>query len=246
MEYRERFYAAYLKTHLSHLSTRSKDSYELLCKGYKKRFGPFLPSDRSARILEVGCGTGEFLYFLKCQGYSNAFGIDRSLELLGVARRFGIENVQVNDIFSFLEENQERFDFIAAHDVIEHFSRSEVVRFLDLCFQALRPEGKVLLSTPNAQSIFGARNFFVDFTHEVCFTAASLLQVLAITNFVDIRVCPKGPVVYDLPSGIRFLMWQALQFLAKSWWIVEHGTGRGLSREYHIYSESIFAVATKP
>lgn len=35
-----------------------------------------LPNEKDTRILDLGCGMGHFLYFLKANGYNNYLGID--------------------------------------------------------------------------------------------------------------------------------------------------------------------------
>ena len=39
---------------------------------FRKRFARHLPAERNARILDLGCGYGEFLCFLQRAGYRQA------------------------------------------------------------------------------------------------------------------------------------------------------------------------------
>jgi 2-polyprenyl-3-methyl-5-hydroxy-6-metoxy-1,4-benzoquinol methylase len=49
----------------------------------------WLPADPSAPILDIGCGSGQLLYFLREQGYSQAVGIDRDQAQVEVGRSLG-------------------------------------------------------------------------------------------------------------------------------------------------------------
>ena len=43
--------------------------YELTSKGYGEWYYDCLPDDKQAKILDVGCGEGKFLFFLEQKAY---------------------------------------------------------------------------------------------------------------------------------------------------------------------------------
>jgi 2-polyprenyl-3-methyl-5-hydroxy-6-metoxy-1,4-benzoquinol methylase len=118
--------------------------------------------------LDVGCGGGEFLLFLQSLGYTNTFGIDLSPEQIELAKKQGLRDVEVAEAIEYLSKHKEKFALITAHDVIEHFPKEKMLPFLDAIYAAL-VGGTVILSTVNAESPFGARHRYYDFTHEVAF-----------------------------------------------------------------------------
>jgi 2-polyprenyl-3-methyl-5-hydroxy-6-metoxy-1,4-benzoquinol methylase len=67
-------------------------------KWYCDRFQSLLPSDKSAKILDVPCGEGNILYFLKELGYSDVHGFDLDECRVEVAQQIG-SNAQVKDAF---------------------------------------------------------------------------------------------------------------------------------------------------
>src|SRR4051794_9411808 len=69
---------------------------------FRHRFGPFLPPDKSARIIDLACGAGELLELLRSLGYENARGIDLSESQLEHARRMGLTNVAQDNLFGHL------------------------------------------------------------------------------------------------------------------------------------------------
>ncbi len=73
---------------------------------FKKNYLKFMPLDKTAKILELGCGMGQFFYFCKNAGYSNYEGIDASEENIRfIKNKFGQDiKVSVNDILRYLAE----------------------------------------------------------------------------------------------------------------------------------------------
>ena len=116
---------------------------------------------------------------------------------------------------------------------------------LDIIYESLVPGGRVLISAPNAQSLFGAGMVSIDFTHEQGFTPTSLAQVLRVCNFVDVEVYGERPIVYDLRSALRAGLWWHIKQIIKLYRTIELGTGRGLWRLHNIFEPRIFAEARK-
>jgi 2-polyprenyl-3-methyl-5-hydroxy-6-metoxy-1,4-benzoquinol methylase len=92
MNYRQRCYDSY-GLHWKQFHSLKPEEYELYSKTANKKLRRFLPHDKSAKILDVACGSGHFLYFLKKEGYTNIHGIDLSDDQLEVARRTGLTEV---------------------------------------------------------------------------------------------------------------------------------------------------------
>ena len=97
----------------------------------------------TARVLDVGCFSGDFLNLLG-NNYQR-YGIEihplakkrlttRGIELLGT----DIEE---------LNDTRHKFDCITAFDIIEHIESPR--NFLSLCLEALKPVGHILISTGN-------------------------------------------------------------------------------------------------
>lgn len=77
------------------------------------------PAERAAKILDIGCASGQMIRLLEANGFSNKTGIDISEDAIIACRRRGIENVSVMDAktLNFLDSS---FDIILASDVLEH------------------------------------------------------------------------------------------------------------------------------
>src|SRR5439155_26972464 len=94
-EYLERICGRYSEIRPHVTVPRSKDN--LLVgreRVFRKVLLPLLPADKQARILDLGCGYGEFLCFLQKEGYQNAAGIDLNRRQLDAAERLGVRNLR--------------------------------------------------------------------------------------------------------------------------------------------------------
>lgn len=207
----------------------------------RRRFAPLLPQSKSARILDLGCGYGEFLYFLQREGYSNAGGIDLDPAQVDAARTLGIRNVLRADARDFLQAACD-YDLVSAIDVLEHFPKHEVLGLLESVCRALRPGGRFLCQVPNLAAFY-APLFFMDFTHQTPFTATSLKQALELAGFANVRVFAMGPVAHGLRSAVRCLLWNGITSALRFIQTVEGGPRDELSS---IFTAAIGASGERP
>lgn len=221
-DYRQRIYKEYmsysqnLKVPLnSRTIKRWEQSYDSYLKGW-------LPQRKDASIIEVACGSGRLLHFFKARKYTSVTGVDISPEQVQQAENI-VEAVVQADILDFLEKVDKTYDLIIGLDIIEHFHKDEVLRFLDACYKALKPHGRLILQLPNGESIFGAAVFYGDFTHEVHFAPTGLQRLLNLCHFCNIEIRETGPVIHDLVSAMRYVAWQLVRLLIKAWNLIETG-----------------------
>jgi SAM-dependent methyltransferase len=209
---------------------------------FRKLFTPYLPANKDARILDLGSGYGEFLYFLQRQGYETAAGIDLDPKQVEIARSLGVRSLTCGDARQLLRESSGQLDFISAIDVVEHFPKVEAFELLNLVYAALRPGGRFLCRVPNAAAFY-LPFFYMDFTHETPFAPSSLKQALEMAGFANVRVWGIGPVVHGVKSAVRFALWKLIEACLRFVQTVEAGPGDDLRR---IFTTTIFAVADKP
>jgi len=102
--------------------------------------------DKHIEILDIGCGTGEFIQYANKLGYLNTYGIDISLTLVNIAKDKGIEKIAVADACNIPFKDNE-FDFIILADVIEH-----IPNYGDCLMEAhrvLKKGGRAFIVYPN-------------------------------------------------------------------------------------------------
>ena len=151
-------------------------------RGYVRR--NYLPAiqavDRStARFLELGCSTGYLLHTMRGAGFVNLHGVDLSPRDVEAARGLvpGAE-IACADALDYLATRVEMFDVILAKALLEHIPKSEVIPLVGAVANALRPGGVAIIDVPNMDWLFAGHERYMDFTHEVGFTAESLRQVM--------------------------------------------------------------------
>jgi 2-polyprenyl-3-methyl-5-hydroxy-6-metoxy-1,4-benzoquinol methylase len=240
LSWKEKFYSSYTSTQACHLyGETSLEAIRREFPVWKSYFGLSLPEDKEAVILDAGCGNGGFVYFLLSQGYNQTVGVDISREQIEEAKRLGIHNALCADLLDFLEEKKKIYDAIFARDVIEHFTKDELLELLESFFHALKSGGRLIIQTPNLESPFGTGYRYSDFTHEVGFTRTSLAQVLRVIGFHELSFYPTGPVPKGLKSTVRFLLWKLIEGTLRFYMLVETGSSQG------IFTQNLIAVARK-
>jgi 2-polyprenyl-3-methyl-5-hydroxy-6-metoxy-1,4-benzoquinol methylase len=244
MKYRQVLLEEYNSTAISPLVAINHDAYSARARGFEKRFETVLPKNKDAIILDIGCGPGFFLWFAQRKGYINSWGIDLSPEQVLVAQKNGIQNISLCGWKDYLPERLSRFDLIILDNVIEHLNKDEIVELLKLIYVSLKPGGALYISTPNAGSILGLPLAFIDFTHEVYFSASSLRQVLQACGFDSVCVDGESILAFDLRSAIRSILFKALKPLFKAIYIIGTGGG-GRTSIPHVIEPSLFAIAKK-
>ncbi len=99
------------------------------------------------KLLDVGCGTGEFLAAAGAAGYEIA-GFDFDAEAVQSAKqRFGLEEVFTGDLRELKQTG--RFDVVTAFEVLEHSPAPK--EFLEAAAAAVKPDGYLVLSVPNRE-----------------------------------------------------------------------------------------------
>lgn len=93
------------------------------------------------KILDIGCGTGEFAGLLNRTGY---YGIDISIRYIEYAAKHNRGNFKVMDAKK-LEFPDNTFDYILIMAILHHLNDSEARRVLAEAARVLKPDGKILV-----------------------------------------------------------------------------------------------------
>jgi SAM-dependent methyltransferase len=208
---------------------------------FRRRYLPLLPINREAAILDIGCGCGEFVYFLQREGFQCVRGVDLDSWQVLQGQSLGVRNLEAGSAEDVLQRSVGAFDSIVAIDVLEHMPKTRVIEVLGLIRQALRTGGKLVCQVPNLAAFYQPL-FYMDFTHETPFTASSLKQALRMADFSNVNVYPAGPLAHGLKSSVRAVIWRALTLGIRCVAAVEGGPQDELNS---IYTAAIIAVAEK-
>jgi 2-polyprenyl-3-methyl-5-hydroxy-6-metoxy-1,4-benzoquinol methylase len=240
MDHRDRLYASYASSHTSRLYGEvSLPAIRAQFSTWQAYFGRWLPDTKDARLLDLGCGNGGLVYWLRQQGYGLAEGIDLSKEQVAAGKKLGIKGISEARIEDHLPAHPEEYDLIFARDVLEHFKKEELLPLLDQIYAALRPGGVFVAQTVNAENPLWGRLRHGDFTHEIAFTDNSMRQVLASAGFNKVETAPQRPVAHGLLSAARAALWRGMEILLSGYLLIETGSAKG------IFTQNILVRAKK-
>ncbi len=237
--YRKQLYRNYYSKFNSFISNYNEKELLSLYAHYDRKIYPVIKNfQKECAILELGCGPGFLLDYLKIKGFTNCLGIDISPEQIELAKAKG-HNVQVNDVFDFLKNSPEKFDLIFALDFIEHFTKSELIELASLIYKSMNEKGMLIIRTPNGQGLFPGSIVYGDLTHQTVLNPNSLSQLLLQCGFQNFKFLENGPVAKDFKGMIRLFLWKAIKSSLNFIKIIESG---GKS---DIWTQDFYCIAIK-
>lgn len=109
---------------------------------------------RPLRLLEVGCGSGEFLCSLQSMEHVTGVGLDTTSASVMACRGRGLEvyDTPLEKITIPSEQIPNDFDVIVAFHCLEHVSDPK--EFVSSMIKLLKPGGRIFLSTPYSPMSF--------------------------------------------------------------------------------------------
>jgi 2-polyprenyl-3-methyl-5-hydroxy-6-metoxy-1,4-benzoquinol methylase len=200
------------------------------------------PESRDATVLDLGCGGGALVHFAREAGYRDVRGVDVSAEQVAAAGRLGIAGVEQGDLLEPLGALPEGSqDVIVAFDVMEHFSKEELLLLVDSVHRALRANGRWIIHVPNGESPFGTAIRYGDLTHELAFTRESISQLLLASGYRSVECFEDAPVAHGFKSFMRRALWSVARAGLRFYVAVETGD----SAREAVFTRNLLAVALK-
>ncbi len=121
----------------------------------------YLPA--RGRVLDLGCGRGEFLELLR-ESARQGLGVEIDPALVEVCRSKGLQ-VEQGSALEFLQGSASSWDGIIMSHLIEHVPSSEAYALLTTAANRLHPGGRLIVLTPNPNVLPGVGAFWSDMTH---------------------------------------------------------------------------------
>jgi ubiquinone/menaquinone biosynthesis C-methylase UbiE len=146
------------------------------------------------KMLEPGCGRGEFLNNFKDLGL-DVFGVDISSEAVRLNQDLDIKLCDVDRERLPFDDNI--FDVILSKSFIEHLNYPE--KYFEEAYRVLKPNGILISLVPDWESNY--KIYFDDFTHRSPFSNISLAYAYKMYDFKEVEVFKfrQLPIVWKFP-----------------------------------------------
>lgn len=143
----------------------------------------YISSEKATKILDFGCGTGNYLEAISQLSHAQCYGVDASPEMLDVAKdkKMNVKLSRGNHKQVLFPNNF--FDFIYVLDVLQHIPQNELHLLFSELSRVLQPGCPILFLTVSHQQLNKR-------TWNSYFPSAATIQKL---RFPDIsRICELG------------------------------------------------------
>jgi len=154
----------------------------------------FLPYfDKCSRVLDIGCGRGEFLEILKDHDIGG-IGVDSDPDMVAYCRSRQLE-VEHSDAIAYLETLADNsLDGIFIDQVVEHLEPDYLIRLLALCHQKMKFGYYIVVETVNLLSFVSFVNFYIDMTHKRPVHPETLQYLFSASGFRECEMKFFSPV----------------------------------------------------
>lgn len=157
----------------------------------------------AARILDVGCGTGYMLRWLRrYSGGQPVVGLDLNSEALRFCRQRK-EQLLVRGSAAALPLAANTFDLVLMLDVLDCFPQEVAGRVLSALSRVLKEDGLLLVRVPAFQSLYSEHDQAVGTVHR--YTKGELRQLLLAQGLEPLRVCYANSVVFPAAAVWRWV-----------------------------------------
>lgn len=217
-KYRDVLYANYHTNQSGRASlTDAQSLFDREKKQFEREILPKLRSlPKTVKVFDLGCGSGSLIAALKGAGFTSVSGMDLSEEQVKMAHGMGVSEVMLGDAMQYLRDTSEGFDVITGMDIIEHFTKDELVELLQLIQRKLNEGGMAIFRTPNMDAPVASAFALGDFTHENYLNASSAEQVMLSCGYQDVAILPSTMRVQGLfKEIIRRITYDWLELILK-------------------------------
>jgi SAM-dependent methyltransferase len=203
-------------------------------------YRPLIPAASDVRILDVGCGSGRMLSYLRSRGYAKVAGVDNDPAAVEAAREVdGCDVMLVDDLQAWLADNTDTYDIIVVRQMIYYLTVGEAVAVLRAARSALRRNGRVIVEVFNAATLTGPVVMYKDPDIVRCYTDSSLRALLERAGFEAVSVAGTAQAHRGMRRAGFIVLNRAWQQILKGIYLAERGADPANPR---LLSRNIVAV----
>ena len=157
------------------------------------------------KVLDLGCGRGEFLTLLSENGITFE-GIDINEHMIDICRERDLNCSKADILDKLAESEEESLGGIFSSQVIEHMPPNYLKRVIELAFHKLAPSSYIVLETVNPTSVFAlVQIYYLDLSHQKPIHPQALKFLLENVGFEDVEIKLSSELqqekLQELPSA---------------------------------------------
>lgn len=163
-------------------------------KKQQQKYIPYFHTE--GKVLDLGCGRGEFMELLREKGKNVEIeGIDLNEQMVDICKDKGFLCYK-GDILERLAEYQDKsLSGIFSSQVIEHLPPSYLKRMIELSYSKLHPSCYAVLETINPTSLFAlVQVYFLDISHHQPVHPQTLKFLLQNAGFEEVNIEYSAPL----------------------------------------------------
>lgn len=162
---------------------------------YSPYFNKIRAQNSKHPVLDIGCGRGEFLQFMKNNKY-DAVGLDLNKSMVESSKLKGFKVIEDNAITFLAKEKERSYSAITGFHLVEHIQFADLIELLQNCYKALAVDGFALFETPNPENLsVGAFSFYYDPSHLRPIPPKFLKFCFNYVGFRDVKIIRLHPAL---------------------------------------------------
>jgi SAM-dependent methyltransferase len=152
---------------------------------------------KGGRVLDLGCGRGEFLDLLRENGVRGQ-GVDLNGQMIEACTDRGLDCRRGDILERLAEEPDGALQGIFSSQVIEHLPPAYLKKLIETGRAKLSPGGVIVLETVNPVSVFAlVQIYFLDLSHQKPIHPAALQFMLESSGLADVEIRYSAPLAAE-------------------------------------------------
>lgn len=142
----------------------------------------------SEKVLDIGCGRGEFLELLR-EGGIDSYGIDTNEIMVSLCKEKGLKVIKGDGVDHLRSLENNSLGGVFAAQVVEHLEAGDLIEMIKLTYGKLRTGGTFIAETINPLCLTTFSGpFYLDLTHIKPVHPQALTFLLEMAGFRDVEI----------------------------------------------------------